>query len=230
MKKILPVLFFLILASGMQAQYKPILFGLRVGINNGWIKPDTEGFESEGVQVGFTWGFISEFFFMENYAIITGFNVNFNGGKLGYPYQMEIGNDTVMTQGRLYRKYNLKYIQIPLCLKMQTDISEKLRIFGKIGIGTAFNLSAKATDEFSYEGGTESYPKKDIKDDVSLMRESLIVGGGIEWKLKGSTAIIVDLTYDNEFNNLLTGQNPALSGSNPKAYHNFVELGAGIVF
>jgi len=58
----------------------------------------------------------------------------------------------------------------------------------------------------------------------------LIVGGGMELKIKGSTALIFDLTYDNAFNNMLTGDNPATPNTNPKAIHNFVELGAGIVF
>jgi hypothetical protein len=113
---------------------------------------------------------------------------------------------------------------------MQTDLSEKITIFGKIGIGTAFNLNAKATDDFVYEEGEMTKDKADIDDEIALMRESLIVGGGVEWKIKGSTAIIVDLTYDNAFNNMLTGNNPAMPGTEPQAIHNFVELGAGIVF
>jgi len=40
----------------------------------------------------------------------------------------------------------------------------------------------------------------------------------------------VELTYDNAFNNMLSGENPALTGSDPKAKLNFVELGIGIVF
>lgn len=232
MKKLLPVLLFLLMVSQAQAQYKPIMFGLRIGTNLGWVKPDAEDYSSEGVVPGFTWGFIGEFFLMENYAILTGFNMNFNGGKLEYPAIRDIvvNDDTVSTAGQLHRKYNLKYIEIPLCLKMQTALSEKITIFAKIGLGTSFRLSAKATDDFVYDGGEVSYSKKNIDDDIALMRESLIVGGGIDLKIKGSTALIIDLTYDNAFNNMLTGDNPATPGTNPKAIHNFVELGAGIVF
>jgi hypothetical protein len=228
MKKILPILFFVLIGSQIQAQYKPMLFGFKLGTSMGWVKPNVDGYSSEGIAMGFTWGFIGEFFLMENYAILTGFNVNFNGGKLEYPYQQEV--DGVMTQGQLHRKYHLKYLQIPLCFKMQTDISDKFRAFGKIGLGTAFNLNAKASDDFDYEGGTVSTSKKNIDDEVALMRESLIVGGGVEWKLKGSTALILELTYDNAFNNLLTGEDPGYVASDPKALHNFVEIGAGIVF
>jgi opacity protein-like surface antigen len=232
MRKYFIVIIITLFAFQLQAQYKPVKFGLRVAPNIGWLKPDTEEYDSEGVTMGFTWGFIGEFFLMENYAIVTGFNVNFNGGKLQYPAIMSVpsGDTTMSASGQLHRKYDLKFIQIPLYLKMQTDVSEKFTLFGKIGLGTAFNLSAKGTDEFEYEGGTESSSKKDIGDDISLMRESLIVGGGAEYKLKGSTAIILELTYDNAFNNMLSGDNPAVQESKPKAYHNFVELGIGVVF
>jgi hypothetical protein len=227
MKKILPIIFITFLAFQLQAQYKPVLFGMRAAVNVGWIKPDVEDYQSDGVLAGFTWGFIGEFFLMENYAVLSGFNVNFNGGKMNYPAVMDI--DSVATVGSLDRTYHLKYLQIPLCLKMQTDLSEKVTIFGKIGLGTSFNLSAKADDVFTYEGGEMSKLKVNIDEDIALVRESLIVGGGVEFKIKGSTAVIIDLTYDNAFNNMLTGENPAVEGE-PRAIHNFVELGAGIVF
>lgn len=228
MKKVLLVLFFLMAFSQLNAQEKPMVFGLRVGGDLSWISPNVTDYESGGVVGGITWGFISEFFLMENYAILTGFNVNFNGGKLEYPAMMDVNDSTVM--GQLNRNYNLKYLQIPLCFKMQFEVSEKLVAFGKLGVGTAFNLSAKADDDFVYDGGEESTSKKNISDDIALMRESLIIGGGVEYKIKGSTAIVVDLTYDNAFNNLLTGDNPALPDSDIKAKLNFLELGVGIIF
>lgn len=230
MKKILPLLLFLVMISQAQAQYKPILFGLRVGTSLGWVNPDTEGYTSEGVVPGFTWGFIGEFFLMENYAILTGFNVNYNGGNLEYPYYKDVNNDMIPEEGVLHRKYNLRYIEIPLCLKMKISLSEKMNIFAKIGLGTSFRLRANGTDDFVYDGGEVSYSKKNIDDDIALIRESLIVGGGFELKFKGSWALIIDLTYDNAFNNMLTGNDQALAGTNPKAIQNFVELGAGILF
>jgi hypothetical protein len=232
MKKSILIFSLLIVISQAQAQYKPILFGLRAAGNLGWVKPDTEEYASEGVKPGFTWGFIGQFFFMENYAILTGFNMNFNGGTLEYPSMMDVpdGDTTTLMGGQMHRQYHLKYIQIPFCLKMQTELSEKITIFGKIGIGTAFNLSAKASDDFIYEDGEVTKDKKSIDDEIALVRESLIVGGGLEFKIKGSTAVIFDLTYDNGLNNLLTGENPAMPGTEPKAIHNFVEVGAGILF
>ena len=229
MRKLLLLLIIAFISLNTHAQFKPVLFGLRVGGNLGWMNADAEGYESEGVVPGFTWGFMGEFFLMENYAILTGFNMNFNGGKLTYPSFMDVDNDNFLDSGMLARKYSLKYIQIPLCLKMQTNVSDNLRIFGKIGIGTAFLLDGKANDDFTYNGGEVSRDKSDINDEVTLMRESLIVGGGVEFLLKGSTALVVDLTYDNGFNNILLEGNLPSSVA-PRAFHNYLELGVGILF
>lgn len=230
MKKILLLIIILIALNNVHAQYKPVLFGLKVGGNIGWMKAGSDDMKSDGAVPGFTWGFISEFFFMENYAILTGFNVNFNGGKLEYPYKMDVYNNGTLIEGMLHRKYHLKYLQIPLCLKMQTDLSDKIRIFGKIGMGTSFNLDAKATDEFEYEGGSASISKHSINEEIALMRQSLIVGAGVELIIKNSTALIFDLTFDNAFNNILKTENPALYSQEPRGLHNFIEIGAGIVF
>jgi len=226
MKKLLPFIFFLIIAPHLMGQYKPVLFGMRAGANIGWIKPDVEDYKGEGVKFGFTWGFIGEFFLMENYAILTGFNMNFIGGKMEYPANI----DGIPVTGQLHRQYDLKYIQVPLCLKMQTALSDKVTIFGKIGLGTSFNFSAKATDKFLDHGSEVTIKKRNIEDDIALMRESLIIGGGIEMKIKGSTAVIIDITYDNAFINLLHGDGTHLPDTEPKAILNFVEVGAGIVF
>lgn len=231
MKKISLIIIISVLFIQTQAQHKSVVFGLRAGGNLSWMKPDTKDYSSGGVKAGFSWGFLADFYLMENYSILTGFNMDFNGGKLEYPWTSEISvqDSNIITPGTMNRDYSLKYIQIPLCLKMQTALSEKVTIFGKIGVGTAFNLNAKVTDEFVYDDGTINYEKQTVSDEIALMRESLIVGGGVSITIKGSTAVIIDLTYDNAFNDILVGDNPYVS-QEVKGVQNFVEIGAGIVF
>jgi len=67
----------------------------------------------------------------------------FNGGKLKFPAVQN--GDT----GTMIRDYSIKYIEIPLSLKMRTNDINGMRFFGRIGLGTAFKLSAKKTDEFT---------------------------------------------------------------------------------
>jgi hypothetical protein len=212
----------------MSAQYKPMLFGLRAGGSLDWMKPDAEQYSNQGVRPGFSWGFIADFFVMENYAVETGFNVQYLYGKLDYPSRQVIGGDTL--DGSLTRFYKLQYIQIPILWKMQASISEEIKLHGKIGIGTAFRLRAKADDSFTSDGGSPTESSGSITDEVGLIRESFLIGGGVAVGLGGSTTLIAELTFDNGFNNILKGNNTLDTELKHKAVISFVELGVGIIF
>ena len=218
----------LLISLNMSAQYKPILFGLRAGGSIDWMKPDAEGYHNQGIRPGFSWGFIADFYIMENYALQTGFNVQYLYGKLNYPSREMIQGDTLT--GTLLRYYKLQYIQIPLVWKMQANVSESVRLYGKIGLGTAFRLRAKADDTFTSSDGETNESSGDIAEDICLIRESFIIGGGVAFTLNGSTALIVDLTFDNGFVNILKGNNGLYPDIENKAVINLVELGVGIMF
>jgi hypothetical protein len=219
---------FLLFSLNLSAQYKPFIFGLRAGGSIDWLKPDSKQYNNEGIKPGFSWGFIADFFIMENYAVQTGFNVQYLNGKLSYP-SIYLSEDDTLT-GILLRNYKLQYMQIPVALKMQAEVSEKVKLFGKIGLGTAFRLRSRSTDTFTSEDNEVFEEDKDISDDITLVRMSFLIGGGASFTLNGSTALILDLTFDNGFLNILKGENPVDPEVKHKAVMNFVELGVGIVF
>ncbi len=215
-------------ASSAYSQQKPFVFGFKAGPTMGWLKPDAQGYESDGLKAGFTWGFIADFFLMENYGIATGFDVVFLNGGIKMPHQLLDGTDTIT--GNLNRKYKLKYIQVPVTLKMRTKELGKFRIFGQIGLGTNFLIGAKADDEFTPDQGASSSEEVDIYDDITFMRESLILGAGVEFLLGGSTNLTAGLVFNNGFMNILKGKNSIEPTINNKANANYFALEIGIVF
>lgn len=210
------------------SQHKPFLFGFRAAPNIGWMNPDPLGYENDGSEVGFTWGFNAEFFLMENYAITTGFNVIYLNSKISYPHAQYI--DTVKTTGILHRNYRTKYIEIPLILKMKTREFGKARFFGEIGLGTSFLLSAKSKDKFEASGIQPVNDEKDIKEEMKTGRESLILGIGVELALGGSTKLNLGIRFDNGFTDVLKDQNTADSGIDHQAINNFLEFNIGVLF
>ena len=211
------------------AQQKPFVFGFKAGPNLGWMKPDTKGYSYDGLKAGFSWGFTADFFLMENYSIATGFDVVFLNGGLEMPHMVSV--DSVTTnKGTLVRKYKLKYIQVPLTLKMRTNELGKFRIFGQIGLGTNFLIGAKADDEFTYGTSLESEENLDVYDDMKFMRESLIIGGGVEYALGGSTSIMASILFNNGFTDILKGNNTVDQSLKNKAQANYISLEVGIVF
>jgi hypothetical protein len=208
------------------AQFPPYYFGLKAAPQISWMRPNIDNYSSEGAKIGFAWGFIAEFNFTENHCIATGFNMQFNGGKLKFP-AMETGTtDTVY--GEMSRNYSLKYIEVPLTLKMRTNQINNMRYFGRIGLGTAFKIGSKSTDVFT--AGLTSPSEKSNYEDIAFARESLIVGMGAEYQPKGGPTMGVELTFNNGFTNILTGKNSADPTVNEKATLNFFELAFSVLF
>lgn len=223
------IIIMLLSSSAVLSQQKPFVFGFKVGPNIGWLNPDTKGYESTGIQPGFSWGFIADFFLMENYSITSGFDVVFLNGGLEMPDRVDIDASTYY-EGTLNRKYKLKYIQLPVAFKMKTNELGKFKIFGQIGLGTNFLIGAKADDTFTASDYTSSEEDLDIYDEITFIRESLIIGGGVEFSLGGSTSLMASILFNNGFIDILNGKNTVDPTLNNKANANYLAFEVGIVF
>jgi len=240
MKKTLTILTLALLVWSTTgfSQDRSYRFGMHVSPNISWIKPEVEGlaYEGDGSMIGVSYGAIFENYFTPNVAFITGLSILHTGGHLKYPFivtTLDGAGISVRDTGSLMRKYNLQYIEIPIMLKGSTgELLGDFSFYGQFGIGSGFNVKAKARDEFASDKGTESVitENKNVKKDVSFFRETLIIGIGAEYAL-GSTAIaFAGLSFSNGFTDALTSEasyNPAIK---EKARVNCVELNIGIVF
>ena len=215
--KIILALFLSLITYTSNAQYPPYYFGLKAAPQISWMKPDTDGYEGNGSKIGFSWGFIAEFNFTENHSIGTGFNMLFNGGKLTFP---TVQGDA---SGTMNREYFLKYIEVPLTLKMRTNDINGTKYFGRIGLGTGFKIGAKKEDEFTSADGDVTKSAKNNYDDAAFIREALIVGLGAEHEIAQGPKLGLELTFNNGFTNVL-------SEENKKATSNFFELVFSIIF
>jgi len=215
--KIILFLLLSLITFSAKAQYPPYYFGLKAAPQISWMKPDTDGYTGNGSKIGFAWGFIAEFNFTENHSIGTGFNMLFNGGKLSFP---TVVNDV---SGTMNREYFLKYIEVPLSLKMRTNDINGTKYFGRIGLGTGFNIGSKKEDEFTSTAGDVTLTPKNNYDEVSFIREALIVGLGVEHEIAQGPKLGAELTFNNGFTNVL-------SENGVKATSNFFELSFSVIF
>ncbi|NOX48043.1 MAG: PorT family protein [Chlorobi bacterium] len=232
MKKTIPIMIIL-LFWGMQSfsQVKPFRFGFKVAPNISWISPDSKGYSADGAQLGFSWGFLADITLTENYFVKTGFEVDYLGGKLNYPHTMLIPGDTLSSVGNMNRKYNLRYLTIPLTIKMRTNQFGKVAYYGEIGFGTSFNLRAKGADSFDYNGGQSNYSsEEDLNDEVTFVKSSIIVGGGMEYFIDNSTSIILGISFSNGLNNILKGDNSVDPEIKQKGHLYYFQLTVGVMF
>jgi hypothetical protein len=205
-------------------QDKPFRFGVKVAPNIAWIAPDAKGYENDGSAMGFSWGLLADFALAENYFIKTGFTMDYMNGKLQLPYTMD------GIPGTMNRTYHLRYIEIPLALKMRTNKFGKTAYFGEIGFGTSFNIRAKSDDEFQPDSGTKLTSEGDIKDEIALFKESLIVGAGMEYFLDESTSLVFELSFHNGLTNILQDYNTRYPDVKQNGILYCFQLSVGIIF
>jgi hypothetical protein len=202
-----------------------VRLGLKIAPSISWMNPNEKNYTYNGVTAGISFGFISEFHFTEQYAISTGFNFSFLGGNLLFPYAKS--PDT----GTMNRKYNFRYLEIPLMVKMKTKEYGNFSFFGQIGFGTGFNLRTKVKDNFMTQThGTITDNTNLTTSEVSFIREAILVGLGTEYKIDESVSLIVGLSYSNSLNNVLQGHNTKELSLWNRSSLNYAELNIGVLF
>lgn len=226
MKRILTI-FFITISLSLIAQQKPFQFGIKAGPNMGWFSTSADNYHNKGVDFGGSWGFIADFFIMENYSFVTGFDIVYLNGTMSYPD--EYGVDKI--SGNLERRYRTQYIKIPLIFTMKTNEINGVKYYGQVGFGLSILFAAKAKDEFTPDDGENiTTPKHNIYDELLPTRESIILGAGMEIPLHGSTIIRVGLVYDNAFINILRGFNSVDTSTKNNGRNSFISLDIGILF
>ncbi len=230
MKRILIFCLLLLLCTTTFAQEKrKFTFGLHLSPSIDWMKPNSLEYTSEGSIIGFTWGAFCEINGSDNYCLATAIDFRSTGGQLKYPDQENInGVDKI---GSMSRDYHVKYLEVPLAIKMSTNEIAGLFFWGKFGLGNAIKISANSDDEFTTsDGNVYKTSNKNIISSISTFKESLIIGLGCEYRISGSTKIIAGFTFNNGFSDVLNGTNNKDNSISEKATVNQLELNIGIVF
>jgi hypothetical protein len=189
---------------------KQFRFGFFVAPTISWMKPTTNLTDdrlykptSEGSKVGFTYGLMAEYNFAENYAIVTGLQVNMTGGKINSEY---VGAEKQNVVRDANFNYRLNYLEIPIALKLRTDNISGFRFFGQLGLTTGFNIVKKADYTVNYFDGNGVAQKsmgdnEKIKGTLAIapMMFTMSIGAGAEYPLNDKLAAYAGFFFNNGF-------------------------------
>jgi len=218
----------ILLASTLKAQEgtKPFNFTFRMGPNLSWLKSNSDAVSPDGSIIGFSWGALCEIPVQTNYAFVTGFNINFVGGKVDYAGLVQ--GQTEMVKER----YSLKYLELPVMLKIKTNEVNGVLFYGQIGLGTSFRLNSRVKRSFQNPPSTSSYyaidEDKNCDNITSFIRESLLIGIGAQYRLQDNLKLFGGLNFNNGFTDVL--KKGPYNTNDPKVISNFVELNIGLFF
>jgi hypothetical protein len=238
----------LIFSNKISAQ--DIRMGLAVTPNVAWMVSTDYDHIASGSKLNFGYEFIADFLFSENYALGLGVHIFNSGSNLTYQIESPGGISDVD------RTYSLQYVELPFTFKMRTKEIGYMKIFSKFGFGLGMNVKSLASQDthlsWVYDGDVWVEepsnmhildPTLDITNDVNFFRAAVIVGGGIERSLSGSTSLTFGLNYNAAFSNIHNdvtlvkfnnGVPEVIEGSPRdgvmKGNDRFLELSFGILF
>lgn len=215
-----------------------VRFGLKLSPNLSFVNPETKNVKANGAGLGFTFGLMLELPIggTGNYRFATGLNLNSMKAKFSEEYTYVDNLVDPKKTRDLSRDVALQYVELPLTVKLMTNEIGYMRYFAVVGAGNAFNVKAKAdfvtpkviatlpdADKTPVVEKFEEIENENYQDDIALYKASLIVGAGFEYNFSGNTALMVGLTYNNGFTNILD-----IDGAKAKAH--YLELSIGVFF
>jgi hypothetical protein len=211
MKKIALIsLFKLVILSSMSAQYAgTVRFGVQSSPTWSWINSGDKRLESTGINWGARVGAMGEYYFADNYAIVSGIGFGFNqGGTFQNGYSRGVfwpssslsqpGLDTLPLNAKL--QYRITNVEIPLGLKMKAGKGDPISYYAEIPVLT-FGFVNKATGDVRGTNN-QNTADEDIREDVNGLVLSWGLGGGIEYSLGERTSLTVGLSYQQQFTDL----------------------------
>lgn len=219
------------LTTAVAAQTKGWKIALHVDPNISWLKPDNNNITAGANKLNFGFGVSIDRMFTENYAIGTGIQIFNAGGELKY-FNTDVAERTdglgdYPSISEITRAYALKYLEVPLTLKLRTNEIGYITYWAQVGVGVGFNIKAKGDDQIDHkkintgsnevpvwedaaarvvdQTGDEAILENDISSDINLFRTGLILGGGIEYNLSGDASVVAGVVFNNGFSNVLKG-------------------------
>ena len=193
-KSLLFVGLMLAMSLTMSAQNNGFAFGFKFGPGFDWTGSTTGAAVNEGVKTGFGVGVVAEYYFADNYAIVTGVNVNMNRGH--YSFKRAIDSLTLLEPFTVDRQYKATVYEIPLMLKMMTNElgNLPLRAYAQVGAGLGYAQRVKVQDDNSgnYAASNKEY---------SNLRTSLKIGAGAQYAIDESTRVFAGVYFSHDFLN-----------------------------
>jgi len=231
MKRLILPLLFTSLFTTAHAQEASFRLGIKVAPNFAWLRSDSKDLQSDGSRLGISFGLLGDLR-LDNagkYFFSTGIIYNNIGGTFKADGTYDIGG--VSTVVKSEQDLKLRYLEIPLTVKLRTITDKPLNLYAQVGTSAAFNLRARTdVTTTSTPGGTTTLEDEDVIDDVALFKLGLVVGAGIEYSIASGPTLFGGLTYNNAFTNTLDSDAKKLSvnGNKSKLFANYLEITLGV--
>ena len=215
-------------------------FGLKGSSNFGWVGGTSKNIVNDGTTVAFGYGIMGDYYFKPNYGISAEIMLSNIKSKFKVTEPLAFNSAMSDTVNDLRYEYNIQYLDIPLTMKIRTKEIGDMTYFGQFGVSMGFALNAKTSivstglpksisdqepTEYRVNGAEgDAFTVNNFDDKVFLFRLPLIIGGGVEYKMAGSTSLQGGVRIANTFTDMFVKDKTAI------AKNNYVALSIGVLF
>ena len=215
-------------------------FGLKGSSNFGWVGGTSKNIVNDGTTVAFGYGIMGDYYFKSNYGISAEIMLSNIKSKFKVTEPLAFNSAMSDTVNDLRYEYNIQYLDIPLTMKIRTKEIGDMTYFGQFGVSMGFALNAKTsivstglpkfisdqepTEYRVNDAEGDAFTVNNFDDKVFLFRLPLIIGGGVEYKMAGSTSLQGGVRIANTFTDMFVKDKTAI------AKNNYVALSIGVLF
>ena len=186
-----------------------------------WMSTNNRIAEREKIVMGYDFGLNGDVYFSESesYSLLTGLQIINTGGEISYRT-----SDPFKFSGELLPpltkiKYMLRYVEIPVAIKLKTDQYHRTRYWGQFGVSGLLNIGAKG------DSNDGTFDKTNINDEINLFNLTMDVGAGFDFDLGGNNSITAGLIFQNGLIDVTTNNSFA-----DKTIVNSLKFRIGIIF
>ncbi len=184
-----------IVLFSLSAFSQKVSFSVVVDPQINWMGTDVKNVTADGSRFGFNFGLVFDKFFTDNYAFSSGVFLWTTGGGLRFDdsttMSFRSGDEVVPPNSPV--TYRLQYLTVPLALKLNSNQIGYFSFFAHLGINNHVVIKKSAdVPDLNIE-------RVGIPDEINTFNMSYFIGGGMEYSLGGSTAILAGFYYTKGF-------------------------------
>jgi hypothetical protein len=160
-----------------------------------WMGSNSSEYKNEGVKAGFSLGLNVLYYLNDNIAASSGIAFLNAGGRQSAtePHTMVFNNFTQMVAAGDEMKYDLKYLNLPLGIRLQTDQMNYLTYFTDLGFDVRMLLKS------SVDILADDINNENAKNEVYGINAGWHIYAGVEYELNMDLTVLAALGYDQDF-------------------------------
>ncbi|MDP3644683.1 MAG: outer membrane beta-barrel protein [Bacteroidota bacterium] len=188
---ILSFLFLALVFAGFGQKHIRLSFTGSPTVN--WMTTNNSSAGREKSILGYDFGLNADFYFAEDerYSLLTGLLITNTGGEIAYRgnSDFQFAGVTLPAMSRI--KYLLRYIELPITIKLKTDQFRRSSYWGQLGFSGMVNIGSKG------DSNDGTFKKANINDEMGLFNLAMNVGIGFDFDLGTSNSVSTGLIFQN---------------------------------